>query len=196
MTLELGELNFIDCFEESELDDWLNPRYDSLPINNTQKIISHMPEDRWEIPQEPFSTSRFRIDEDDSDFTKKRRRELFQKDCRETIAEWVPFLDKAEKGHQMAKRASEEGIISGGLDKILAFNTFTTTFITEAEATKEGWQELIVSCRNAFLKLLPDEEVKRLGHEKPKRLRKKDIENVKILVNNYPENEFQSMPDF
>ncbi len=182
------------AFKKIKKDKWLNPRYPSLPINNTQEIISHIPEGNWEIPQEPFSTSPFRVDENSMDFIKEHHRELFQKDCRETIAEWIPFLDEAEEGYRMVRETIETRKSRADVKSIMAFDAFIVAFKAKKEPAKKDYQKLITSCRNALLKLLFPEEIDKLGHQKPERLNEKDIDNVKILVNNFPSNSIRPTP--
>ncbi len=156
-----------------------------LPLLDTEEIISHMPEGKWIIPQEPY-TFLERIDENDLDFIKSYKREFFQRNCREIIAKWVLYLDKAEKGRQIIERVIDEGMLTPDLQGIGAFNFFHNALKTKLIENEEtDTQDTINSCRNAFLYLLTTEEAEKLGHNKPESLTEKEIDNARFLVDSF-----------
>ena len=158
-------------------------RLPHLPVIDTLELIDHIPDGRWEIPNEPY-TFWGRIDEKDLDFMKDYKRESFRKQCEEIVGEWIPFLDRAEKGYRIAVRVIEEGVLRCDLGSIEAFNLFCEAFSPKfVQDKKFNEEKTISSVRNAFLYLLPKGKVEELGHEKPEAVDEEGIENARFFVN-------------
>jgi len=175
MTVELIDLS---C-------DFNNKLYDEdlpLPIFCTEEIMSHMPDGKWQIPQEPY-TVLHKIFKDDSSTTKIRKRESFQANCREVITKWVIYLDSVEKGWQIFEKAVNEKIQSVDIPSTQAFISFYNIMKQRPiENAETDVQETVNSCRNAFLCLLTTEEAEKMGYDKPKTSTEKDIKNAMFLV--------------
>lgn len=154
-----------------------------LPVLDTQELIDHMPPEKWEIPQDPY-TFWERISENDLDFMKAHKIESFQRDCRGLIVEWIPFLDSVERGNRINIRFIREGILTTDLNSIENCNLFYEVFAPKLAEDKElNFEDVVASVRNAFLYLLTEEEAKNLGHEKPAEVIQEDIGNATFLVN-------------
>ena len=131
----------------------------SLPIFDTYQIISHMPEERWELPESPFTNNRQAI-----------------------IAAWIPALDKADVGRWKVDRFAKEGVLSGDLYNIQLYNFFHYHLKPKMEEKNINSQQAIASVRNAFLNLLTPQQAQELGHQKPQSINQEDVENAKHLI--------------
>lgn len=160
----------------------------SLPILDTQELIENMQYGSWRIPSEPYTTLD-RIDENDLDFIKDHKRETFRVEMEEIISDWIPFLDNASEGFRITERIIKERIVKVDLRSTEAFVFFCDAFDSRFPVgEKRDYEGAISSVRNAFLYLLPKERVEELGHEKPKTIFGRDIENAKFLVEAFVKN--------
>lgn len=174
MSTEQKELDFLP--DSSEI------KRPILPVLDTQEMIDHMPEGKWQIPTEPYTLLE-RICADDLDFMKEDKRENFQAQCREMISDWMPFLDSAERGYQINKRVIEEGVLTPDLDSLESFRFFYGAFAPKFRQNEGlSFEEALTSTRNAFLNLMTNEQAEELGHECPEEISQEDSKNATFLV--------------
>ena len=169
----------------SSLPEFRHRERPHLPVLDTLELIDHMPEGKWEIPQEPY-THWERINDNDLESIKAYKRESFQGRCRELILEWMPFLESAERGKRINLRFIKEHILTTDLDGIRNYNLFHGIFAAKFAADRElKFEDVAASVRNAFLALLTEDQVRSLWHEGPKEVSEQDIENAKYLVHRF-----------
>ena len=176
--MSLAELGFIRPLDLR--DRWIP----SLPVYDTHELMAKIPNDKWALPTEPY-THFEKIDPKDLDFIKDGKRKRFTKWCQEEIVSpWMGYLKAVERGERIARRAIEEGIISGSLNDIESYNFFYNAMRSKiiSEQGERCDQRVIDSCRRAFSFLLTDEQNKRLKVQKPEELEDGDTENARLLV--------------
>lgn len=153
-----------------------------IPVLDTQEMISHMPEGHWQIPSEPY-TALDRIRENDHPLMKDHKIESFQEYCRETVAYWIPFFDKAEKGYRLVLKTIREFIVTADVESISSFNYLYPLLKPRFEGGEDfDFPEMLASVRRAFLHLLTDKQAEELGHQKPSVVSEEDIQNARYLV--------------
>jgi len=175
MTIEQGTL-----YHMPRIPEYTGP---ILPMLDTQEIIRNMPEGQWIFPRDPYDAVD-RIREDELDFMKEYKREKFNEYCNGVFAEWVIWIDIAERGFQRINDLVEKGIISGDLQGINAYKSFYESFfrIEDHKEIVENPKEFLDSCRNSFLSLLSDKQLEKIKKPRPEKIIEDDISNAKTLI--------------